>query len=302
MKKTITVHFNPPYSRWSAAQSLFAAIGKPGLATAQQREFGYTLTFANDDEYRTFVREAEAHGFPASGLFTRVANEFTFQELESSPLVLLIARGKPRGLGGPSCGTTYDLSRGCPRCGTGAPQVSPLLVNRSDAPKRSNVWPTLGSELLLASDLSSALDGATGVEMRQARSCGDSGPLPWFQLIPLYELPPMSPTTVGIEQSDRYRTQSPCPRCRRDGFFFTGGIFAIRYDLDLADVPDVSHTFEHFGRSVLREPLSESNFAQPMPVVRGSVYARLIAAGAKDVAGYPVEVIDHASQLSKTAT
>ena len=118
-------------------------------------------------------------------------------------------------------------------------------------------------------------------------------------MIPLYELPPMAPTTVGIVKEDG---PGPCPLCRRDGFFFNNTVFTIRYELDLADVPDVSHTYEYFGLSVLRVPLTESHFAQPMPVVRGSVYARLIAAGAKDLAGYPVEVIDDASQLSKTAT
>jgi hypothetical protein len=299
LKKTITVIFNPPSSRWSAARSLFSAIGQAALASAPQEEFGYALKFTDNEKYETFVGEAKARGFPPGSYSITEVHEFTVQELESSALVLLIARGKPRGLGGPSCGTTYDLSRGCPRCGTGAPQLSPLFVNRNDAPKRSNVWPTLGSELLLDADLSSALDGATGVEMREARSCGDSRPLPWYQMIPLYELPPMAITTIGTVKEDGPR---PCPLCRRDGFFFNNTLFTIRYELDLAHVPDVSHTYECFGFSAVREPLTESHFAQPMPIVRGSVYARLIAAGAKDVAGYPVEVIDRASHLSKTAT
>jgi len=118
-------------------------------------------------------------------------------------------------------------------------------------------------------------------------------------MIPLYELPRMAPATVGIVKE---HGPAPCPLCRRDGFFFKNKPVTIRYELDLDDVPDVSHTYEYFGLSVLREPLAKSHFAQPLPIVRGSVYARLTAAGARDVAGYPVEVIDHASQLSKTAT
>jgi hypothetical protein len=43
---------------------VLAAIGKPDLAAAPQREFGYTLTFANDAQYRTFVMEAIVLGGP----------------------------------------------------------------------------------------------------------------------------------------------------------------------------------------------------------------------------------------------
>lgn len=72
-----------------------------------------------------------------------------------APLVWVKVTGKPQGLGGPSYGTKYDLSKRCPRCGTGSPQVSPLFVRPSDAPRRSNVWHTLDSEMLLAPELMS---------------------------------------------------------------------------------------------------------------------------------------------------
>jgi hypothetical protein len=208
-----------------------------------------------------------------------------------SPLVWLQATGQPRGLGGPTYGTTFDLSKGCPRCGTGSTQLSPLFVRPSDAPQRANVWQTLDNEVLLAPDLKSALHGVTGVELRQAMSAVDSHPLPWFQLIPLHELPPMAPTTIGIYQPDRSRLVAPCPRCHRDAYF-TRKAHRIRYELDLEGVPDVSHTYEQFGRSVLVEPFAKSHFAQPLLIFRRQVYERLIGLGAKAIAARSIDIVD----------
>jgi hypothetical protein len=208
-----------------------------------------------------------------------------------SPLVWLQATGQPRGLGGPTYGTTYDLSKGCPRCGTGSTQLSPLFLRPTDAPQRSNVWQTLDSEVLLAPDLKSALDGVTGVELRQALSSVNSQPLPWFQVIPLHELPPMAPTTIGIYQPDPSHLVAPCPQCHRDAYF-TRMTYTIRYELDLADVPDVSHTYEQFGRSVLVEPFAKSHFARPLAIIRRHVYARLIGSGAKDIAARSLDIVN----------
>ncbi len=284
---SITVLFNPARDRWPAAQRLLAAIGQAQLAAAPQREFGYTLTFTGEDQYQTFVRKAQDLGFPTSSYLTRQTREVEPRDVESQ-LVWLKATGKPLGLGGPTYGTAYDLNKGCPRCGTGSTQVSPLLLRPSDAPQRSNVWQTLDNEVLLASELKVALHGATGVELRQVLSSVDSRPLPWFQVIPLHELPPMAPTTVGIYQSERSLT-APCPRCHRDGYF-TRTSYRIRYEMDLAGVPDVSHTHEYFGRSVLAEPFTKSHFARPLIVVRRPVYEHLLGAGAKEIAAEPVEV------------
>jgi hypothetical protein len=139
----------------------------------------------------------------------------------------------------------------------------PLIPARIRRATEGKCWQTLDNEVLLAPDLKSALHGATGVELRQVLSSLDSHPLPWFQVIPLHELPPMAPTTIGIYQPDRSRVVAPCPRCHRDAYF-TRMVYRIRYELDLASVPDVSHTHEHFGRSGLHEPFAKSHFAQPL--------------------------------------
>jgi hypothetical protein len=281
MKQRVTVVFNPPRDQWAAAQRLFIALGESELSGAPQRKFGYTLKFADPSGYEAFVKAAESVGFPQSSYITREARPSEPRDLEA-PLLWLKATGKPQGLGGPTYGTTYDLSRGCPRCGTGSPQISPLFVRPSHAPRRSNVWSTLDGEILLDAEISGALDGATGAELRQALSGVDATPLPWFQLLPIHELPRMASTTVGIYQSDRSRTAA-CPHCHRDGYF-TRREYTIRYELNLSSVPDVSSTYEHFGRSVLAEPFAKSHFAQRLPIVRGSMFERLIGAGARDLA------------------
>lgn len=205
-------------------------------------------------------------------------------------LVWLKARTKPRGLGGPTYGTLYDLQKGCPQCGTGSHQVTPLYLRAADAPADGNVWQTLDGELLLASGLSWALRSATGVELRQAVSSEhDSIVLPWFQVLPLYELPPMAPATVGVYQNDQGRT-APCGKCRRDGWF-TRTEYRIRYELDLTSVPDFANSYEYFGRSVLREPFSKSHFARPLIIVSSSTFDRLREAGAIGISGFPIDLI-----------
>ncbi len=100
----------------------------------------------------------------------------------------------------------------------------------------------------------------------------------------------MAATTTGVYQS-RAAATVPCSRCRRDGFF-TRVQYAIRYELELSEVPDFSHSYEHFGRSVLRKPFAKSHFAQPLLMVRRSVYDQLLAAGARDITAESVEVVD----------
>jgi hypothetical protein len=68
--------------------------------------------------------------------------------------------------------------------------------------------------------------------------------------------------------------------------------YAIRYELDLAGVPDVSHTYEQFGRSVLVEPFAKSHFAQPLLIVWRQVYERLIGLGAKAIAARSLDIVN----------
>ena len=292
MKKKFVVLFNPPRTDWLAAQEVLVAVGRKRLAVQPKREFGYVLEFDNEGDYEHFVAEAKRRNLPPDSIFARVEKQVSLQQLEA-PLVRLKVTSKPRGRGGPSYGTKYDVTKGCPQCGTGSPQISPLYVRSSDAPRRGNVWQTLDNEVLLDPTISTTLVGTTGVEMRQAHSSDDDRVLPWFQLIPLHQLPRMARTTEGIYQDD------PCNLCKRDGFY-TRMSHTIRYELDLDKVPDVSHTYECFGRSVLATPFAKSHFAQPLVILRRHVVVRLVDAGARDISVDPLEVVDTSPSRSLT--
>jgi hypothetical protein len=105
----------------------------------------------------------------------------------------------------------------------------------------------------------------------------------------------MAPTTVGI-----YQIANTCERCHLDGFA-TRKSYTIRYALDLSGVPDLSRSYEYFGRSVLRKPFEKSHFAHPLLVVRGLTLERLLGAGAKDLTAEPLEVTNVGSQLASAS-
>jgi hypothetical protein len=292
MRTGFVVIFNPTRSEWPTAQNVLRAIGQAQLAQMPQKEFGYTLKFDSEADYERFVSEVESWRL-SSSYFVRRERRISPRDLES-PLVRVIVRTAPRGMGGPTYGTAYELSRACPRCGTAAKQVSPLYLRRRDAPRSANIWATLDDEILLAADVARSLGEVSGLELRQTRSAEDSGLLPWFQMLPTYELPPMATTTEAVIQN----TKMACPACRRDGFF-EGTIknrvmlpSTIRYALDLDSLPDAMHTYERFGRSLLGTPFESSHFAAPLVIVRGHVFERLRNARARGLFAEPVDVLD----------
>jgi hypothetical protein len=286
MTNRVIVGFNPTHAEWQAGKQVLIATGHASLAEEPRREFGYVLEFDSADDFDRFVKEVKARGFSPESYFVRTDKRISTRGLES-PLVWLQVTSSPSGLGGPTYGTQYDLTRGCPRCGTGAPQVSALYLRAKDAPRRGDVWQTLDQEVLVRPAIRDLLEGATGAEFRQALSAGDGEPLPWFQLIPMYELPPMSASTEGVYQEPRFT----CPQCKRDGFG-TAASYTIRYELGLGSLPDVCHTFERFGRSVLKEPFSKSHFAQPLTIVRTRVFELLNDAGVRNISVEPIDVTD----------
>jgi hypothetical protein len=97
--------------------------------------------------------------------------------------------------------------------------------------------------------------------------------LPWFHLLPEFELPPMSPSTIGIERGDPDYGEAPCSRCGRDGYFPTLMVDEeIYYDASIFKVnglPDFMRTYEHFGKTICRE--GRVKIANPRIIVRERV-------------------------------
>lgn len=199
----------------------------------------------------------------------RLERTYTDRELRRSPLLVMTPRVE-KGFGGPTHGTEYDLSDACPRCGTGARQTSPLIVDGLEVSSRQSLIQTLDREFLLAPELADRLRerGISGASLLGVKSARHGFTLPWTQLLPTFEMPPMHPSSTGIER------ERPCPQCMRDGYFHDANHpLELAYtQSSLGSLPDVVHTFERFGNSGLREPFCESHFASPLILISPDLY------------------------------
>lgn len=224
----------------------------------------------------------------------RIEDHYDDSELRSFPLLDLSVDRKEIDPYGPTRGTTYDLSTGCPQCGTGATQTSPFLAPPRSLPKTGLLCAS-SSETFVATPLAEALraEDVSGIELRQVLSSTDRTPLPWFQIVSSFEMPKMAPSTKGIVRDP---TLPPCPRCQRDGHYHTvKEPLQIVYDsasLTVGELPDVVHTWECFGRSGIHaENFRYSRFAPPLILVNRKVFEIFRAMGVKHARFTPVRFV-----------
>lgn len=299
MRDDIYLFFRFPRESWTEVQSLFRRTGQdkladvpPRISHATQR---YMLRFHRESDYQHFLAEARARGF-AEQYSLRRERAYTDRELAGFPFLRLAVVRAPKGFGGPWYGTQYDLSQACSQCGSGARQTSPLVLKRGEIqiPKNRRVFQTLDWEVLVTPEFARVFQeaGVTGVELRQAIASTDRQPLSWFQLLPQLTMPPMAPCSEGIIRGK----PEPCPQCDRDGYFgTTQEPELIRYlarDASPAGLPDVTQTWEYFGKSGLREPLEKSHFAHPYILVKLKVFALFRQHKVHEVGFRPVEIVE----------
>jgi hypothetical protein len=108
---------------------------------------------------------------------------------------------------GEECGTTYDESTACPRCGAGAKQTSSLFLDVKRIPKSKDVCRTIAGEVVVSRRAAElfARHGITGAELRPVRTTGKSSveSKEWFQLsVQGPEAEISAPTRVGINPFD----------------------------------------------------------------------------------------------------
>jgi hypothetical protein len=88
---------------------------------------------------------------------------------------------------GEECGTKYDESTACPRCGAGARQTTPLCLPEKQIPKSKDVCRTIAGEIVVSRRAVElfARHGITGAELSPVRSSPSSSAesKDWFQLI-----------------------------------------------------------------------------------------------------------------------
>ena len=291
MKTKVHLSFNTEQRPWSFITKLFSDTGCQAMAPAGPNFLNFYSVDLDESDPR-LQRFQEALSNSRIEWLQRRDHIFTAVELEAAPLLCLMVLSVERGPIGAEYGTEFDLSGACPQCGTGAVQTSPLYLKPYETPKRRAIFQTYDHTKVVSTELAQALTEArvTGLELRRARSYRTLADLPWFQLIAETELPPMSPSSEGILR------ENPCPTCGRDGYF--GNLWEpaeIEYlssQVALDTLPDVAHTYECFGNSMLRVPFTRSIFARPLLLVKPKVLRVFREQKVRKVKFIPVRIVE----------
>lgn len=269
MKTLVTVIFNGGGVPWRTLQAIFEKCDLADEAARGRDPVDvYIVSFdAASPALACLFDELKSVGLTWT---LRRENVYDEEELRAAPLLRLVVDRAPKGTGGPRSGTEYDLSRACTTCGSGAVQVSPLRLMRSELPKTGPIYETFTGEVLVSERLRDALSAIepAGLEMREVVDAKAGAGVAFFQLLSP-SLPPMDPATQGLLR------EGQCPDCRRDGHFdsMKEPMRIVYRRTDLPDaLLDAHSTYERFGNSKLRTPLSESNFAPPLLLVSPRIY------------------------------
>jgi len=118
---------------------------------------------------------------------------------------------------GEECGTKYDESTACPRCGAGAKQTTPLYLPEKRMPKSKDVSRTIAGEIVVSRRVAElfARHEITGAELLPVRSNPSSSAesKDWFQLtVPKADAEISAPTRLGIDPfDDDEKGECRCP-------------------------------------------------------------------------------------------
>ncbi len=116
---------------------------------------------------------------------------------------------------GEECGTKYDESTACPKCGAGAKQVAALFLDWKGIPKNKDISRTIAGEIVVSKRLVELFNQQriTGAEFRPLRQNPSSSAesKDWFQLlVQSAKTDVVPPTRAGIDPFD----DDPKGECR----------------------------------------------------------------------------------------
>lgn len=201
----------------------------------------------------------EVFGDPYPHYSAWIHRRYTAKELLGAELLrLIVTRAfEPEG---ESCGTAYDYSTACPRCGAGRTQTSDLHLQLG---RLSSGWPgipraqqcqiarTIAEEMIVSSRLAALMTEqcVTGVELRPVRGCGDTGKMTplWKQLTVTGSAGrTVPPTEFGINPFKPDNTgQYRCPLGHVSGLCVLSEVYVRR---EIWDGSDVASTEDMTGR------------------------------------------------------
>ena len=135
--------------------------------------------------------------------------EYTDEEYEAAPLILVNSTTEVSVIGGPRFDTEYDLSSACPACGAGMRQTGAYVLDGAYAESIAKLaqFRAVASygEILVDEPLAKTLEdaGLSGLSFRSvfARQQDlQQIKLRWRQMWASHTLPPMSSRSTGIER------------------------------------------------------------------------------------------------------
>lgn len=293
MREFRRYHFTEGPTPRAKLRRMLAGVGFSAKAIADSEIDGmFVVKLATNDPKTEFLVEALDRLEFTYAWHYDIEVHYNNDDLQASLYAHIAVNRAPRGDTGPEYGTEFDYSAGCPACGTGARQVSPLRINASALSKTARIISTYADEFLVDEQLAAKIAeviGATAL-LRQVEDRRHS-PLPWFQMLPTEYMPPADPSTghrVVREQ---------CPVCKRDGFGYAEHCrrpeYTYRLDqVDPSTLPDLVFTWEHAGTSRLRpEGKYLANLASPNILVSRRVMNVFLENKVKAVSFVPVRFI-----------
>lgn len=266
------------------ADAILSATGC-GRDVAEVKEFGYgkegkvtvkvNLELNEGDE-----RIAKILAFLAAHKTQTWVNRgdiYTEEDRQNAPLLELGAGGDYDNvvIAGPHNGTTYDVSKACKQCGTGARQTSGVIIRVEDVRciEKTRVAFTYHGDFLVQDVDGEKLVNAkfTGFNLwpiQSVRKDGTKVELRREQVLIEKVMPPMAPSSL-LDRSE------VCPVCQRGRFnyiSFDPTRFVYRRE-DLKDIQDFNLTWEGFGSSA-KTP--EEAFSGNWPIPRILVTPRVM--------------------------
>ncbi|QRN98028.1 hypothetical protein JRI60_02840 [Archangium violaceum] len=220
---------------------LFADDAKQFLPPDVGQEIGMSrrVVLEMDDPLIERIRQYEQEKRGQGSLavtFWEIHRKYTPRELNEAELLWMKVRPlfEPTG---EDCGTGYDETRACPRCGFGARQVGPLHLDVKRIPKR-DIAQTLGGEIVVSARLAEAMQsiGLRGYELGPVVDRNGKPSPAWNQLLlPECRLELASQTRVGHGFFAPAPDDAHCPEGHVAGFDVLSEVHVQRASVNAAD-------------------------------------------------------------------
>jgi hypothetical protein len=168
--------------------------------------------------------------------YWEIHRKYTQRELQEARLLWLRVRPffEPTG---EDCGTVYDETKACPKCGFGARQVGPLHLELKRIPKR-DIARTLGGEIVVSARLAEEMRaaGIRGYELGPVVSRQGKPTPDWYQLLLPECMAELAPQTrVGADFFVPEPDEARCPEGHVVGFDVLSEVYVQRSSVGEVD-------------------------------------------------------------------